>query len=152
MGMQDYRLILKTACASSSTWNADSIFYGNPVVLNGLRVWFQYFEPADLCRIVIDLGPIEDKARGPMWRMMLESNCKNSSEFLPVLALHPENGNAILVMHLSMEKFEFHARRPAFFRYIEEMLAPLVESWRKGNDVMSSVGQSASPIFGDGFA
>ena len=152
MGMQDYRLILETACTSSSTWNADSIFYGNPVVLNGLHVWFQYFEPADLCRIVIDLGPIEDKARGPVWRMMLESNCRNNSEFLPLLALHPENGNAILVMHLSLEKFEFHARRPDFFRHLEGMLVPLVESWRDGNDVMSRVGQSASPIFGDGFA
>jgi hypothetical protein len=152
MGMQDYRLILETACASSSTWNADSIFYGSPVVSNGLRVWFQYFAPADLCRIVIDLGPIEDKARAPVWQMMLESNCKSTSEFLPFMALHPSNGNAILVMHLSMEKFDSHARKPDFFRHLDEMLAPLVESWRKGNDAIGSNGQVVSSIFGGGFA
>lgn len=152
MGLQDYRLILETACASSPNWNADSIFLGNPVISNGVRVWFQYFEPADLCRIVIDLGPIESKARVNIWEMMLESNCKSTSDFLPFMALHPRSGNAILVMHLSMEKFDFYARKPNFSRHLDEMLTPLVESWRKGNDAIGSIGQDASPMLGDGFA
>jgi hypothetical protein len=96
--------------------------------------------------------PIEDKARAPVWQMMLESNCKSTSEFLPFMALHPSNGNAILVMHLSMEKFDSHARKPDFFRHLDEMLAPLVESWRKGNDAIGSNGQVVSSIFGGGFA
>lgn len=151
MGLQDYRLILETACISSPDWSADSIFRGNPIISNGARIWFQYFEPADLCRIVIDLGPIEEKARANVWRMMLESNCKNSSDFLPFMALNPGNGNAILVMHLSMEKFESHARKPDFFRYLDEMLVPLMESWRKGNDAISGIGELVNPILG-GFA
>lgn len=151
MGIQDYRLLLETACMASPDRNAESIFRGNPVTSNGARVWFQYFEPADLCRIVIDLGPIEEKARANVWRMMLESNCKNTSDFLPFMALNPGDGNAILVMHLTMEKFAFHARKPDFFRYLDGMLAPLLESWRKGNDAVSGVGELVKPML-DGFA
>lgn len=152
MGLQDYRRILETACASSPDWDADSIFFGKPIISNNVRVWFQFFEPADLCRIVIDLGAIEEKARGNLWRLMLESNCGNKSNLLPFMALHPGNGNAILVIHLSMEKFECYARKPDFSRYLDEMLAPLVESWRNGNHAISNVGQDAGPILGGGFA
>jgi hypothetical protein len=151
MGLQDYRLILEAACIASPDRSADSIFRGNLFISNGARVWFQYFEPADLCRIVIDLGPIEEKARANVRRMMLEFNCTNSSDFLPYMALNPETGNAILVMHLSMEKFEFHARKPNFFSYLDEVLAPLLESWCKGNDAISGIGELVKPIL-NGFA
>jgi hypothetical protein len=151
MGLQNYRHILEIACATSPVWNADSIFHGSPIVSNNVRVWFQYFEPADLCRIVIDLGTVKEKARASIWRMMLESNCRNTSEFLPLMALNPENGNAILVMHLSMERLERYARKPDFFLFIDGLLTPIVKSWTEGNHGIGSVSNADSPMLG-GFA
>lgn len=152
MGMQDYRQILESICETNQAWNAEIILLGNPVYSNDVPVWIQYFEPADLCRIVLDLGVVEGKYMASVWRIMLESNCTNRSSLLPFLGMNPENGHAILVMHLSMDAFRRHACETGFARFLDESLAPLLTSWRSGIDAISNFRDAGGQMLGDGFA
>jgi hypothetical protein len=152
MGIQDYRQILESICETNQAWNAEIILLGNPVYSNDVPVWIQYFEPADLCRIVLDLGALEGKYMASVWRMMLESNCANRSSLLPFLGMNPENGHAILVMHLSMDAFRKHACEPGFARFLEEILAPLLTSWRSGISAISNFSHADGELRSGGFA
>ena len=152
MGMQDYRQILESICETNRSWDTEKILLGSPVYSNDLPVWIQYVEPADLCRIVIDLGALEGEYVAPVWRMMLESNCTNRSSLLPFLGLNPANGHAILIMHLSIDAFRKHAYEPGFARFLDESLAPLLSSWRKGINAMSDINHADEQMLGGGFA
>lgn len=150
--MQEYRHILESVCASAPGWNAAEILQGYPVSSNDVPVWIQYFEPADLCRIVVDLGTLDGDFRATVWQMMLESNCTNTSSFLPVLSLNPANGHAILVMHLSVAAFQKHAECAGFSNFLSESLAPVVETWRKGTDAIFNLNYASKKMLDSGFA
>lgn len=152
MGMQEYRHILESVCASTQGWNAAEILQGYPLTSNDVPVWIQYFEPADLCRIVIDLGALDGDFRATVWRIMLESNCTNTSTLLPVLSINPANGHAILVMHLSMAAFQKHSECAGFSSFLSESLAPVVESWRKGTDATLNLSYASRKMLDGGFA
>lgn len=152
MGMQEYRHILQQVCASTHGWNAAEILEGRPLRSNDVPVWLQYFEPADLCRIVVDLGALDGDFRATVWQMMLESNCTNTSSFLPVLSLSPANGHAILVMHLSMTAFQKHSEYAGFSSFLSESLAPVMESWRKGTEATLNLGHASGKMLVGGFA
>lgn len=152
MGMQEYREILESACATEPTWSAEKIFLGNPVYSNDVPVWIQYFEPADLCRIVVDLGALDGEYLATVWRMMLESNCTNTSSLLPFLSINPADGHAILVMHLSIDAFRKHADESGFSSFLDKSLEPVVTSWRKGTDAILSFSHADGQMLGDGFA
>lgn len=150
--MQDYRDILKSACATEPGWSAENIFLGNPVYSNEVPVWIQYFEPANLCRIVVDLGAMEGENLPPVWRMMLESNCTNTSPLLSFLSINPANGHAILVMHLSIDAFRKLAGESNFSSFLDKSLGPVVTSWRKGTDAIFSFSHADGQMLGGGFA
>jgi hypothetical protein len=152
MGMQEYRNILQSACTTEPAWSAEKILLGNPVYLNDVPVWIQYFEPADLCRIVVDLGAMEGQYLPPVWRMMLESNCTNTSPLLSFLSINPADGHAILVLHLSIDAFRKHASESSFFSFLDKSLEPVVTSWRKGTDAILSFGHADGQMLGGGFA
>jgi hypothetical protein len=152
MGMQEYRDILKTACAAEPAWSAEKILVGNPVHSNDVPVWMQYFEPADLCRIVVDLGALDGECLPAVWRMMLESNCTNTSPLLSFLSINPADGHAILVMHLSMDAFRKHASESSFSNFLDKNLEPVVTSWRKGTDAILSFSHADGQMLGSGFA
>ena len=152
MGMQDYRQILEGICETNDSWNAEKILLGDPVHSNDLPVWIQYVEPADLCRVVIDLGALEGEYVAPVWRMLLESNCTNRSPLLPFLGLNPANGHAILLLHLSIDAFRKQAHEPGFPRFLDESLAPLLASWHKGIDAMLRNSPADEHRLGFGFA
>lgn len=152
MGMQDYRDILESACATEPAWNAEKIFLGNPVYSNDVPVWIQYFEPADLCRIVVDLGALDGEYLATVWRMMLESNCTNTSPLLPFLSVNPADGHAILVMHLSIDAFRKHADESDFPSFLDKSLAPVVASWRMGTNAILSSSHANGQMLGGGFA
>jgi hypothetical protein len=152
MGMQEYRHILESICETNPCWNAEKILLGAPVYSNDAPVWIQYVEPADLCRIVLDLGALEGDYLAPVWRMMLESNCTNRSSLLPFLGMNPANNHAILIMHLSIDAFRKHACSPGFARFLDESLAPLLTSWRRGIHAISNFSHADEQMLGGGFA
>ena len=152
MGMQEYRDILESACAIEPAWSAEKIFLGNPVYSNDVPVWIQYFEPADLCRIVVDLGALEGEYLATVWRMMLESNCTNTSTLLPFLSINPTDGHAILVMHLSLDAFRKHVEECGFPSFLDKSLASVVASWRVGTTAIISFSHANEQMLAGGFA
>ena len=152
MGIREFRHILEGACAMAPGWNVEKIMVGNPVYSNAVPVWIQYFEPADLCRVVVDLGELDGEIPAAVWRTMLESNCTSTSSFLPFLGISPADGHAVLVMHLSIETFRRHSLETGFSQFLDEKLEPVVTSWRKGLDDISNFSHAGGEMLGSRFA
>jgi hypothetical protein len=152
MGMQDYRKILESICARTPGWCVDEILRGNPVRTTNVPVWIRYFEPADLCRIVVDLGTLDQTFPSTLWRMMLESNCTNTSPFMPFLGINPADGHAILVMHLSMAEFRRQAQCAGFSDFLDGNLNAVTASWRDAAETVSNLGHENKPMPSGGLA
>jgi hypothetical protein len=128
MGMPEYRQVIEAFCRKAAIGNVADILNHGAITIHGVPVWLQYFEPSDLCRVVVDLGAPEAGNPAAIWRMMLESNCTSNSRYLPFLGMNPLDGHAILILHLSVSTLQQETDLP---KLLEEQLSPVVKSWAK---------------------
>ena len=143
MGMPEYRQVIETFCRNAAIENITDVLHHGAITVQGIPVWLQYFEPADLCRILMDLGAPDQGIPSDVWRMMLESNCTNGSVSLPFLGINPINGHAILILHLSVSMLLQEADFP---KLLDEQLIPVARVWRELFNVVDVAGDRQYPL------
>jgi hypothetical protein len=149
MGMPEYRQVIEAYCEKAGIADVDAVLLHGAIKVRGLPVWLQYFEPADLCRVVLDLGAPDAGIPPQVWRAMLESNCSNRSNSLPFLAINPLDGHAILILHLAISRI---LQEDDFPEWLDEHLAPAIEAWQRAFAGLESVADTGQFKFGSGFA
>lgn len=128
MGMPEYRLIIEQICRQAAVTDVEAALTREAFTINGIPVWFQYIEPADLCRLVVDLGAPDNGIPEIALRAMLECNCSSTSVALPFVGINPADGHAILMLHLSIPALQTDFD---LFNDLQKELAGIVSVWHK---------------------
>lgn len=149
MGMPEYRGIIEAYCDRTGIADVEAVLQQGAITVHGAPVWLRYVEPADLCRIVVDLGAADEGMPPQVWRAMLEFNYTNRSDFLPTLSMNPADGHAVLVLHAALSRLSREQDLP---KWLDEHLAPAIDAWHRVFE-MARHGRTAGQYrFGDGFA
>jgi hypothetical protein len=149
MGMPEYREVIEGFCARAGIADVNLVLHQGAIKVRGVPVWLQYFEPADLCRVVVDLGAPEGGIPAEVCRMMLKSNCVNPSPYLPFLCINPLDGHAILILHLSVSGL---LRNTDLSILLDEQIAPVMKSWGEVIGAIDEAAHTAHRFENSGFA
>ncbi|MBK4738114.1 type III secretion system chaperone family protein [Noviherbaspirillum pedocola] len=149
MGMPEYRQAIENFCEKAGITDVESVLHQGAITMRGIPVWLQYLEVADLCRVVVDLNAPDSGIPAEVCRMMLQSNCVNTSPYLPFLAINPIDGHAILILHLSVSAL---LHETDLSKLLDEQLAPVMESWREVLGAVDDAVHTAHRFENTGFA
>lgn len=136
MGMPEYRQVIEQICRQAAVISIDAASTHEAMTINGIPVWFQYIEPADLCRVVVDLGAPDNGIPESALRTMLECNCSSTSVVLPFIGINPTDGHAILMLHMPIPMLQ---KDFGLFDELQKELVNIVNVWRKLFEISHSM-------------
>ena len=97
MGYEHYERLL--AWVAQYGGMDEKAFALEPVLrMKGTTLRFEYLERPALCRVSMVLPAMPDDSPAVL-RLMLESNAMPGEELLPVLALDPDSGDPLVLLH-----------------------------------------------------
>lgn len=128
MAMQDYVSLIEQVCAATGL-DAARLLEEGTICAGDTPLRIQYFSPADLCRLEIDLGRPPSSGDADALRWMLECNTDSETGCLPVLAIDPESGNALVYLHFPLCQPDVV---DALQRVLESEVEALAGQWRRG--------------------
>lgn len=128
MAMQDYVSLIEQVCAATGL-DAARLLEEGTICAGDTQLRIQYFSPADLCRLEIDLGRPPSPGDADALRWMLECNTDSETGCLPVLAIDPDSGNALVYLHFPLCQPDV---AEALQRVLETEVEALADQWRRG--------------------
>ena len=149
MGTSEFGQLVEAFCKQAGIANKQSIISGNAFSIHGRLAWLQYLEHADLCRVILDLGQPKGGIPPSLLRMMLEFNCASDSRYLPSIGIHPENGNALLMLHPPMAVLR---KETSLFELLQHQLKPVIDAWRTCFGALDNNDAESPALFDLGFA
>jgi hypothetical protein len=126
MSLQSFQFFFAEACSQLGV-DVSTIQEGDPIAVGETLVYVDYAEPADLCRLVVDLGPLPAERRAELLQVMLEVNCVDAADILPVFSLHPVTSRAVLSLFVPLAGLDSQRHRLALL--LGERVPELVEGW-----------------------
>lgn len=125
MAMHEYRRVIAQICSASGLDEARLLEDGY-LCAGDTMARLEYFSPADLCRVQVDLGrpPASDETGTLRW--MLECNAESSMACLPVLAIDPNSGNALIYLHFPLVQRD---AGEALLRFLQFEIGELLDKW-----------------------
>lgn len=127
MAMQDYRRLIEHVCAATGLDPARLLSEGT-LRAGDTQVRLDYFAPADLCRLEIDLGRPPSSSDAHALRWMLECNTDSETGCLPVLAIDRDSGNALVYLHFPLCQPD---AGEALLRFLESEVQEMADQWRR---------------------
>lgn len=126
MAMQDYVRLIEQVCAATGL-DAARLLDEGTIFAGETQVRIQYFSPADLCRLEIDLGRPPSSGDADALRWMLECNTDSETGCLPVLAIDSDSGNALVYLHFPLCQPDVG---DALLRFLESEVQGMADQWR----------------------
>lgn len=126
MSQESFQFYLAEACSQLGVDVADIGEHG-ALAVGDVQVNVDYAEPADMCRIVVDLGPMPRERAADLFRLMLEANCLDAPDILPVFSLHPAAARAILTLFVPVAGLD--SRRNDLAVLLSERVPDLIDGW-----------------------
>ncbi|MDB5822291.1 MAG: Tir chaperone protein (CesT) family protein [Herminiimonas sp.] len=142
MAMRDYERLIEHVCAATGL-DAERLLSEGTLRAGETPVRLQYFSPADLCRLEIDLGRPPSCGDADALRWMLECNTDCETGCLPVLAIDPDSGNALVYLHFPLCQPD---SAEALLRFLESDVQEMADQWRRAevnHDAGASSGAAA---------
>lgn len=141
MSLQSFQFFFAEACSQLGL-DVSTLHEGDPIAVGETLVYVDYVEPADMCRVVVDLGPLPDERRAELLQVMLEANCLDAADILPVFSLHPVTSRAVLTLFVPVAGLDSHRHELALL--LSERVPELIEGWTE------LLGQGPPPRSADG--
>jgi len=155
MSQSSFQYSFARACDQLGV-DAAAIGEDGALAVGDTQVFVDHAEPADLCRIVIDLGLVPAERAAELSRVMLEANCVDATDILLVFSLHPANGHAVLTMFVPVAGLD--SQRHDLAVLLSERVPELIDAWAEivEHGVTAppdtGSGQALVPGLGDGMA
>jgi hypothetical protein len=127
MAMRDYEKLIEHVCAATGL-DAERLLSEGTLRAGETQVRLHYFSPADLCRLEIDLGRPPSCSDADALRWMLECNTDCETGCLPVLAIDPDSGNALVYLHFPLCQPD---SAEALLRFLESDVQEMADQWRR---------------------
>ena len=126
MSQQSFQFYLAEACSQLGVDVAD-IGEQGALAVGDTPVNVDYAEPADICRIAVDLGAVPRDRAADIFQMMLQANCVDAADILPVFSLHPSTAHAVLTLLVPVAGLD--AQRHDLGVLLSERVPDLIEGW-----------------------
>ena len=126
MSSQSFQYCLAQACSGLGV-DIDSLGERGAFNVGGTQVHIDYAEPADMCRLVVDLGPVPQDRAEHVFQMMLEANCVDAADIHPVFSLHPSTARAALTLFVPMAGLD--EQRHDLGVLLSERVPDLIDGW-----------------------
>jgi hypothetical protein len=139
MAMRDYEKLIEHVCGATGL-DAARLLSEGTLCAGETQVRLHYFSPADLCRLEIDLGRPPSCGDADALRWMLECNTDCEAGCLPVLAIDPDSGNALVYLHFPLCQPD---SAEALLRFLESDVQEMADQWRR-TEINRDVGASSA--------
>lgn len=129
MSREDYVELVQDFCEEIGLANASELLDQGVLQMEDMLVGIEYLDERDEIRLLLDLGEIEnEKNREALLPLLLQSNLRNTSAYLPTFSLHPETGHPIVAYHVPLTTLLEEEIGLAFV--LNEQLLPVFDEWQ----------------------
>jgi hypothetical protein len=142
MSLQSFQFFFAQALSQLDA-DASAIGADGALAVGDTQVFVDYAEPSDLCRVVVDLGPVPTERAAELSRVMLEANCVDATDIVPVFSVHPATGRAVLTLFVPMAGLD--AQRHDLAVLLSERVPDVIEGWAD----MAQNGPPEPPVDGE---
>lgn len=117
---EDFEGVVADLCRVSGVDDVQAVLDGAPLDYMGRLIWLEWIDHLAVCRITLVLEPPPPEHEPDFLRYMLQSNSATDDEWLPVFAIDPDSGQAVVAVHIMLESLLSELT-------LEEAFAELVE-------------------------
>lgn len=126
MSSESFQFSFAQACSELDI-DVSALGEHGALLVGGTQVYVDHAEPSDMCRIVVDLGAVPQERAADLFQVMLEANCVDAADILPVFSLHPLTGRALLTLFVPMSGLD--SQRHDLALLLSERVPDLIEGW-----------------------